>query len=109
MRCFTVTGSGATTIVEYEMDHGWRSQWLLMHFGDSLQINDFGYLSRANLNYGHWQVSHRITDLPRESRYSSHDWRWRISATALSMSSPSFSASGSLRKVVRGLWLIWAW
>jgi hypothetical protein len=77
----TVTGSGATTIVEYEMDHGWRSQWLLMHFGDSLQINDFGYLSRANLNYGHWQVSHRITDLAKDSAYSSHDWRWRISAT----------------------------
>jgi hypothetical protein len=63
------TGSGFTTIVEYEMEHGWRQQWLGMHFGDSLQINDFGYLSRANLNYGHWQVSHRITDFPKESKY----------------------------------------
>ncbi|MEO8160937.1 MAG: DUF5916 domain-containing protein, partial [Arenimonas sp.] len=72
-------GSGFTTIVEYEMAHGWRQQFLAMHFGDSLQINDFGYLSRANLNYGHWQVSHRVTDLPKESAYSSHDWRWRIS------------------------------
>ena len=75
------TGSGFTTIIEREGEHGWRNQWLLMHFGNTLQINDFGYLSRANLNYGHWQVSHRITDLPKESKFSSHDWRWRISAT----------------------------
>ena len=76
----TVQGMGATTLVEYEMDHGWRQQWLAMHFGDSLQLNDFGYLSRANLNYAHWQVSHRITDLAKDSAYSSHDWRWRIGA-----------------------------
>ncbi|NUS37993.1 MAG: hypothetical protein HOQ02_03090 [Lysobacter sp.] len=74
-------GSGFTSIVDYEMQHGWRQQWLAMHFGDDLQINDFGYLSRANLNYGHWQVMHRITDLPQDSAFASHDWRWRVSAT----------------------------
>jgi hypothetical protein len=77
----STSGSGFTTIVEYEMEHGWRQQWIGMHFGDSLQINDFGYLSRANMNYGHWQVSHRITDFAKESKYSSRDWRWRISGT----------------------------
>ena len=77
----TITGNGVTSLVEYEMEHGWRQQWLGMHFGDSLQVNDFGYLSRANLNYAHWQVSHRITDLPKDSAYSSHDWGWRISAS----------------------------
>ncbi|MFC7300634.1 DUF5916 domain-containing protein [Cognatiluteimonas weifangensis] len=74
-------GSGATVVVDYELDNGWRSQWLAMHFGDSLQINDFGYLSRANLNYGHWQLSRRFTDLPETSAYASHEWRWRISGT----------------------------
>jgi hypothetical protein len=73
--------SGFTSIVEYEHDHGWRQQWILMHFGKQLEINDFGYLSRNNLNYGHWQVSHRITDLPKDSRFNSMDWRWRVSAT----------------------------
>jgi len=77
----TVTGAGATTIVEYEMDHGWRQQWIGMHFDDSLQLNDFGYLQRASLNYGHWQVSHRITELPKDSPYSSREWRWRVGAT----------------------------
>lgn len=71
-------GSGATLVVDYEMNDRWRQQWLAMHFGDSLQINDFGYLSRNSLNYAHWQVSRRRTDLPPASAYSSHDWRFRI-------------------------------
>ena len=75
----TTRDTGFTSIIEREGENGWRNQWLVMHFGDDLQINDFGYLSRANLNYGHWQVSHRITDLPEDSSYRSRDWRWRIS------------------------------
>ena len=77
----TVRGSGGTIWADYNVGNGWRSQWILMHFGDNLQINDFGYLSRANLNYAHWQVSRRYTDLPETSTYSSHEWRWRIGAT----------------------------
>ncbi len=77
----TVSGTGGTMLVDYDMGKGWRHQWLAMHFRDSLQINDFGFLSRANLNYGHWQLSRRVTELPKESRYSSHDWRWRISGS----------------------------
>ena len=71
--------TGATVWIDYEMDHGWRQQWMGMHFGDELQINDAGYLSRNNMNYLHWQVNRRFTDLPTESRYSSKDWRWRAS------------------------------
>ncbi len=74
-------GSGGTLWADYEMARGWRQQFMAMHFGDSLQINDFGYLSRNNLNYGHYQVSRRITDLPEDSAFASHDWRARISAT----------------------------
>ena len=71
--------TGATIWADYEMDHGWRQQWIGMHFGDELQINDAGYLSRNNLNYAHWQFNRRFTDLPAESRYASKDWRWRAS------------------------------
>ena len=74
-------GDGFTTIVEYEMDHGWRQQWIGMHFSDDLQINDLGFLSRNNLNYAHWQLMRRFTGMPESSKYSSHDWRWRISGT----------------------------
>ena len=74
-------GTGFTSIVDYELDRGWRHQWLVMHFQDTLQINDFGYLSRANLNYAHWHVTHRVTDLPAESRFASREWRYRISGT----------------------------
>ena len=72
---------GATLWADYEMDHGWRQQWIAMHFGDELEINDAGYLARNNLNYLHWQASRRFTDKAEDSRYSSTDWRWRVSST----------------------------
>ena len=70
---------GATLWADYEMNHGWRQQVIAMHFGKDLQINDAGYLSRNNTNYLHWQVNRRFTELPKESRYASKDWRWRLS------------------------------
>lgn len=75
----STSGDGATILADYEMDHGWRQQWLGMHFGNQLQINDAGYLSRNSTNYVHWQVNRRFTQLPAESRYMSKDWRWRVS------------------------------
>ncbi|WP_207025414.1 hypothetical protein, partial [Phycicoccus sp. DTK01] len=77
----TTDDNGATMWVNYEMDHGWRQQWLAMHFGNELEINDFGYLQRNSTNYLNWQVMRRFTDLPKESRYASKDWRARISGT----------------------------
>ncbi|MCR6626651.1 MAG: DUF5916 domain-containing protein [Pseudoxanthomonas sp.] len=72
---------GATVWADYEMDHGWRQQWIAMHFGNDLQLNDFGYLSRNSTNYLHWEVRKRFTGLPEDSRYSSKDWRWRVSSS----------------------------
>jgi hypothetical protein len=73
-------GTGATLWADYEMDRGWRQQVIAMHFGNDLQINDAGYLSRNSLNYAHWQVNRRFTELPEQSRYASKDWRWRLSS-----------------------------
>jgi hypothetical protein len=73
--------TGGTIWADYEMAHGWRQQWIAMHFGNRLQINDAGYLSRNSLNYLHWQVNRRFTELPAESRYSSKDWRGRVSTS----------------------------
>ena len=74
----TTRGDGATLWADYEMDHGWRMQWIGMHFGQDLQINDAGYLSRNSENYLHWQVNKRFADLPETSRYTTKDWRWRV-------------------------------
>jgi hypothetical protein len=71
---------GATVLVDQEMGDGWRQQWMGMHFGDELQVNDFGYLARNSLNYGHWEVRKRNTSLAADSAYSSHDWQFRIDA-----------------------------
>jgi hypothetical protein len=75
----STSGDGATIWADYEMNHGWRQQWIGMHFGNQLQINDAGYLSRNSTNYLHWQLNRRFTQLPAESRYMSKDWRWRVS------------------------------
>jgi hypothetical protein len=72
--------TGATLWADYEMSGGWRQQWIAMHFGNRLQINDAGYLSRNSLNYLHWQVNRRFTNLPEGSRYASKDWRWRATS-----------------------------
>lgn len=71
---------GATLWADYEMDRGWRQQWIAMHFGNDLQINDAGYLSRNSTNYLHWEVRKRFAEQPQTSRYSSKEWRWRASS-----------------------------
>ncbi|MGH8145419.1 MAG: DUF5916 domain-containing protein [Rhodanobacteraceae bacterium] len=71
-------GLGATFVADYVMDRGWQQEWLAMHFGRRFQINDFGYLQRNDLNYAHWQVRKRMTDLPTDSRYRDHVWSARI-------------------------------
>jgi hypothetical protein len=67
-------------LADVEMADGWRQQWLGMHFGDQLQVNDFGYLERNNFNYAHWELRKRNTSLSPDSAYSSHDWHFRIDA-----------------------------
>jgi hypothetical protein len=75
----TASDLGATVWADYEMDHGWRQQWIAMHFGNDLEINDAGYLARNSTNYLHWQLQRRFADLPESSRYASKVWRGRIS------------------------------
>lgn len=73
-------GSGATLLVDADHGGGWREQWAAMHFNRGLQVNDFGYLARNDLNYAHWEVRKRDTDLPADSIYNSHDWHVRVDA-----------------------------
>jgi hypothetical protein len=71
--------TGFTLWADCEMDRGWRQQVIAMHFGDQLDISDAGYLQRNNTNYLHYQLNRRFTELPKDSRYASKDWRWRVS------------------------------
>ncbi|MET0892253.1 MAG: DUF5916 domain-containing protein, partial [Pseudoxanthomonas sp.] len=76
-----ITGDlGGTLWADYEMDDGWRQQWIAMHFGNDLQINDAGYLARNSLNYLHWELRKRFAVQPDHSRYSSKEWRGRVSS-----------------------------
>ena len=73
-------GFGATAVASYEISDEWSQQWLGMHFNDRLDINDFGYLPRNNFDYLHWEVRQRLTNLPADSAYSAHTWRYRVIA-----------------------------
>jgi len=72
----TIGDSGGQIIIDYAMDKGWRQQLYLLHLGDQLQLNDFGFLGRNNFNYLRYQLAQRVSDLPETSQYSSHDYRY---------------------------------
>ena len=75
----TTRDSGGQVLVDYDHGNGWRQQGYALHLGDGLQLNDFGYLERNNFNYLRYQFAHRVTDLPQDSAYSAHDWRYAVS------------------------------
>lgn len=68
---------GASLLGQYEMKNDWRQQWVFIHYDKGFDTNDFGYLARADLDYAQWEVGKRFTDLPKDSIYAAHNWRWR--------------------------------
>lgn len=74
--------SGAQVRVDHELGGGWREQVFALHLGGGLQLNDFGYLERNNFNYGRYELSKRVTDLPAASPFTSHFWRGAVSHRA---------------------------
>jgi hypothetical protein len=74
-----VRDSGAQMRIDHEINPTWRQQLYLLHSGGELQLNDFGFLDRNNFNYGRYELSRRITDLPEDSPYASHQWRYAVS------------------------------
>ncbi|GAB1596461.1 DUF5916 domain-containing protein [Lysobacter claricitrinus] len=78
----SIRDTGAQMKFDQDLGEGWRQQLYLLHLGDHLQLNDFGYLERNNFNYGRYEISRRFTDLPKESSYASHQWRGAVSHRA---------------------------
>ena len=67
-----------TSIAQKTLDKGWSLTGLIIHYGEDFRINDAGYLGRNDLNYGQFEVGKRITELPADSAYSSHNMRFRV-------------------------------
>jgi hypothetical protein len=67
-----------TSLAQKTLAQGWSLTGLLIHYGEDFQVNDAGYLGRNDLNYAQVEVGKRITDLPADSAYSSHNLRFRI-------------------------------
>ncbi|MFD0726211.1 DUF5916 domain-containing protein [Lysobacter brunescens] len=71
--------TGGQMRIDHQINDAWRQQLYLLHTGGDLQLNDFGFLDRNNFNYGRYEVSRRITGLPEDSPYASHQWRYAVS------------------------------
>ncbi len=67
-----------TSLAQKTFDKGWSLTGLLIHYGEDFEVNDAGYLGRNDLNYGQLEVGKRITELPADSAWSSHNLRFRI-------------------------------
>lgn len=71
--------TGGQVRIDHQINDAWRQQLYLLHTGGDLQLNDFGFLERNNFNYGRYEISQRITGLPEDSPYASHQWRYAVS------------------------------
>ena len=67
-----------TSIAQKTFAKGWSLTGLLIHYGEDFEVNDAGYLGRNDLNYAQLEVGKRITELPADSAWSSHNLRFRI-------------------------------
>ena len=71
--------SGAQIRIDHELSQRWRQQLYWLHLGDELQLNDFGFLERNNFNYLRYEIAQRLTGLPADSPWASHQWRYAVS------------------------------
>ncbi|HLU38715.1 MAG TPA: DUF5916 domain-containing protein, partial [Planctomycetota bacterium] len=74
-----VDDSGVQVRIDRDHGNGWRQQLFLLHLGDRLQLNDFGFLERNDYNYARYDLARRVTDLPDDSPYAAHDWHFAVS------------------------------
>lgn len=70
---------GGQMRIDWDMGGGWRQQLYLLHLGDKLQLNDFGFLERNDFNYARYDLAWRFTELPETSAYSGTDWHAAVS------------------------------
>ena len=66
--------------LDHELSNRWRQNLYILHAGEDLQLNDFGYLDRNAINYVRYEMRERVTDLPASSSYRSHDWGYVVSS-----------------------------
>jgi hypothetical protein len=83
---------GVQTLVSNELNTRWRQNLYVLHLGDGLQLNDFGYLERNNFDYLRYEMKRRVTALPAHSSYRSHDWSYVVSTQRNAEGDTIFSA-----------------
>ena len=52
--------TGGQMRIDWDMGEGWRQQLYMLHLGDNLQLNDFGFLERNNFNYARYDLAQAL-------------------------------------------------
>lgn len=76
----SLTDTGASLRLDFQVDERWRHQWFLTHYGKDLDLNDFGFLARPSFNRFEWELGYRQDNLPDEQPFLSHNWELELSA-----------------------------
>lgn len=66
--------------LDHELNPRWRQNLFILHAGENLELNDFGYLDRNGINYVRYEMRRRVTQLPESSGYRAHDWSYVASS-----------------------------
>lgn len=72
-------GIGVQSRLDQRFNDRYRHNLYFLHMGDQLDLNDFGYLDRNDLNYLRYEVGDRRTAFAADSAYSSVDHRYAAS------------------------------
>jgi hypothetical protein len=67
-------GFGSFNAVQYTPNDHWNFEFSLIHYDDTLDINDMGYLRRNDLAEWFFAFNHQKTDFPESSRTASVSW-----------------------------------
>jgi hypothetical protein len=71
-------GHGATLRANYTPTAAWRHSVDLLHYQRALELNDAGFLGRANLIQGNWQSRFTDNDYAADSAVESTSWSLRL-------------------------------
>jgi len=70
---------GVQTRIDQRLGERYRQQLYFLHMGDELDLNDFGYLDRNDLDYLRYEFGDRRTGFADDSKYASVDHRYAAS------------------------------
>jgi hypothetical protein len=67
-------GYGSFNAIQFVPNNRWESEFSLIYYTDTFDINDMGYLRRNDLEEWYLSIKYNQTDFPEDSRTASVTW-----------------------------------